>query len=433
MKTKKLLLMLSIIMTTIACQKKDEPYLLNQGDITFPELLASNELSVQVGQLLRVDTESVSDENVIYEWLLDGVQIAQTKDLEWMIEVAGKYELELIATQNSQTYSYKFNVLVNFGEIAPPDEGATAYITKVLDYLPAPAQFVNKLPKYNEGDTQETMNAKVLESIGNNKKRMITLGSYGGYVIVGFDHTIQNIEGKRDFRVIGNAFYSAANPDSNAPEGGSCEPGIIMVAYDANENGVPDDNEWYEIAGSSHEDVTLEPWYQKAVDNGNDVNFYFNDFELTYTKPENLTPANGTEEFTNYIPWRDNKGGDGFVPKNIFHRQSWFPGWVTTNEIRFRGSRLPQNGIDESGEGKYYVLYKFRYGYADNETNTKDDSAIDISWAVNSKGQRVNLPGVDFIKIYNGVNQVNGWLGECSAEITNIEDLHILGIDIPTR
>ena len=59
--------------------------------------------------------------------------------------------------------------------------------------------------------------------------------------------------------------------------------------------------------------------------------------------------------------------------------------------------------------------------------------AIDIDWAVNSKGQKVHLPGVDFIKIYTGVNQENGWLGECSTEISGVEDLHVLGVDIDAR
>lgn len=54
---------------------------------------------------------------------------------------------------------------------------------------------------------------------------MITLGGFGGYVVMGFDHTIMNVAGKRDFRVLGNAFYADANPNPNAPEGGSCEPG----------------------------------------------------------------------------------------------------------------------------------------------------------------------------------------------------------------
>ena len=58
---------------------------------------------------------------------------------------------------------------------------------------------------------------------------------------------------------------------------------------------------------------------------------------------------------------------------------------------------------------------KIPYGYADNEINSYDDSSIDISWAVDASGNSVNLPGVDYIKIYTGVNQENGWLGECST------------------
>ena len=89
------------------------------------------------------------------------------------------------------------------------------------------------------------MNQKVLDAIGNNKRGMITLGGFGGYVTVGFDHTIQNVEGLRDFRVLGNAFYANANPNPDAPEGGSCEPGGIMVAYDPDNLG-PDNVQWYE-------------------------------------------------------------------------------------------------------------------------------------------------------------------------------------------
>ena len=105
-----------------------------------------------------------------------------------------------------------------FENIEPTPEGATAYITKVFDFVPAVGQFTNLLPEYEEGDTQEAMNEKVLAAIGNNKKGMISLGGFGGYVVVGFDHTIANVVGKRDFRVLGNAFYSADNPDINAPE-----------------------------------------------------------------------------------------------------------------------------------------------------------------------------------------------------------------------
>ena len=40
-----------------------------------------------------------------------------------------------------------------------------------------------------------------------------------------------------------------------------------------------------------------------------------------------------------------------------------------------------------------------------NEVNTKDESAIDIDWAVNSKGQKVHLPGIDFIILLSAKTQ----------------------------
>ena len=167
-----------------------------------------------------------------------------------------------------------------------------------------------------------------------------------------------------------------------------------------------------------------------AVENGNDVNLYTN-YEITYYRPAKEPET--AEEKEQYIRWEDNKGNSGYKIKNVYHNQSYFPQWFEGDKLTFHGTCLPQNGIDESGQGNYYVLYKFRYGYADNETNTNVESSIDIDWAVNNKGQKVNLPGVDFVKIYTGVNQENGWLGECSTEITSVEDLHVLGEKIETR
>lgn len=410
-----------------ACSE-DEAYVLKQQDIQVD--VPSEGFSVQVGQLLKVLVNNISDEGVTYQWILDDEPIATTKNLEYMMEVAGEYKLTLIATQYTNSFSYDFKVMVGFGEITPPSENATAYITQVFDFMPAVGQFTNSLPKYEEGDTQESMNQKVLAAIGNNNKGMISLGGFGGYVTVGFDHTIENRPGLRDFRVLANAFYSAANPNPDAPVGGSCEPGIIMVAYDKNKNGQPDEDEWYEIAGSAHNNPTGEAWYTMAKENGNDVNLY-TDYEITYYRPEKEPET--AKEKTQYIRWEDNKGNFGYKVKNAFHNQPYFPQWIKENKLTFRGTCLPQNGIDESGQGSYYVLYKFHYGYADNETNANEESAIDIDWAVNSKGQKVHLPGIDFVKIYTGVNQENGWLGECSTEITSVEDLHILGEELATR
>ncbi|MEA5127515.1 MAG: hypothetical protein VB074_04980 [Proteiniphilum sp.] len=413
-----------------------EPYLLQKGDITVN--VPAEGFIAEIDQLFKIEVVSVSDEGLTYEWFMDGESVSKIKTFEYMFDTNGVYDLNLVVKQGELQYEYPFTVKAVFsGTPPPPIEGASPYITKVIDYMPAVGQFTNKLPKYEEGDTQEIMNEKVLAAIGNNKKGMITLGGYGGYVVVGFDHTIQNIKGKRDFRVLGNAFYANTNPDPDAPEGGSFEPGIIMVAYDKNKNGIPDDDEWYEIAGSAHEDPTKELWYEKAKSNGNDVNLYRN-YEITYYKPdENKEPVKDKDQAyatdAEYIKWKDNQDNTGYKVKNIYHQQSYYPQWATGDELTFRGTCLPQNGVDESGKGNYFVLYKFHYGYADNEINNKDDAAMDIDWAINSKGQKVNLPGVDFIKIYTGVNQENGWLGENSTEISGVEDLHLLQVDIDTR
>lgn len=304
---------------------------------------------------------------------------------------------------------------------------ASPYITKVLDYRPAVGQFVNTMPEYEAGDTQETMNRKVLDAIGNNKKGLITLGGYGGYVTVGFDHTIENKTGLCDFRVLGNTFYSTTETNPDNLTGGSCEPGIILVAQDKNGNGMPDDDEWYEIAGSAYHDPSAEVWYDLAKEHGNDVNLYKN-YQITYHRPTTLPTT--AEEKKNYIRWEDNHGHSGYKQMNDFHNQSYFPEWIEGDRLTFTGTCLPQNGIDKSGEGKYYKLYKFGYGYADNAMNTDDASAIDIDWAIDSNGKSVHLSGVDFIRIYTGVNQENGWIGECSTEVAGVEDLHLLGVTI---
>ncbi len=306
--------------------------------------------------------------------------------------------------------------------IDPDQTDVNPYITSVFDYRPAVGQFVNVLPKYETGDTQATMNEKVLRAIGNNARSLISLGGWGGYVVVGFDHTVPNVNGLRDFRVLGNAF---CNPTT--PVGGSCEPGIIMIARDANGNGLPDD-EWYEIAGSAHRNVTAEPFYSIAQQAGLDVALY-TDYQIVYHRPEVETE----EPNEQYARWTDNKQGESYLVKNSTHLQSYYPQWIEDNTLTFSGTRLPQNAIDKSGVGQNFVLYRFTYGYADNDANSSVECSIDIDWAVDDEGKAVSLNGIDFIKIYTGINQQNGWIGECSTEISGIEDLHALGEKIATR
>lgn len=311
---------------------------------------------------------------------------------------AGTYKLKVTATKDGKSYVRHIALTVKASDKTP-----SPFIAKIFDFMPAVGQFTNKLPAYESANTKADMIAKAQTSIvGKKSGGLISLGGFGGYIVFGFDHTITNVKGLRDLRIMGNAFYAAA--DTGGVKGGSCEPGIIMVAYDANHNGKPDDNEWYEIAGSEyHKPTTIK------------------DYQINYHRPQSEEPTDATQ----YIHWDDNKGASGYKSKNAFHKQPYFPSWVLDAKLTLTGTCLPGNAIDQNGDGSYWVLTAYGYGYADNAPNNEDDSAIDIDWAVDAKGAKVELPGIDFVKIHTGVNQEAGWLGEVSTDITGAYDLHI--------
>lgn len=273
-------------------------------------------------------------------------------------------------------------------------------ISKVFEYEPGIGQYVNVLPKYESGDSKETMRKKVEEALKNNKE--ITLGAFGGYVVFGFDHMIENVSGQMDFRILGNAFLNVS------------EPGVVMVAYDKNKNGLPDEDEWYEIAGSEHNNPAT-----------------IKNYEITYYKPsQELEEESG--DVAEYIFWTDNQGNNGWKSKNSFHAQSYYPQWKEGSSITFKGTLLPNNGLNVNESGNNWQLKAFGWGYADNHPNTSDLSGIDIDWAIDKNGNKAMLPGIHFVKVYTGLNQETGWLGETSTEVTGAVDLHLDGKIIQT-
>jgi len=347
-----------------------------------------------------------------YQWAVDGRPVSNAPDYIFLAKDEGTYHITFDIKDPATPYHYEFdiNVLHEGIEYSP-------YIARVHEYCPAPGQFINEMPQYEPGDTYADILQKAEDCISGTNDVMISLGGYGGYVTFSFDHTVVNVPGEYDFRIWGNAFYELTNPDA---KGGSAESGIVMVSYDCNCNGLPDDP-WYELAGSEY--------YKPETIHG---------YSITYHRPD---PNHAGEEDetgyltdTTYIPWEDSTGETGFIAKNSFHGQSYYPLWVTDDKLTFSGSRLAPNGIDLSGTGRYYVLYAYDWGYVDNHPNDFEDlNSFDIGWAVDSEGKSVNLPGADFIRVYTGLNQYCGWLGETSTEISRARDLHISlpGIPLP--
>ena len=287
------------------------------------------------------------------------------------------------------------------------------HIDKVYEYRPAPGQFVNMMPTYEPEDTPEIMCRKAGECLSLTNASGVSLGAYGGYITFGFDHTVMNLKDKRDFEIYGNSFYAFGSEN-----GGSNEPGIVMVSFDANLNGVPDD-EWYELAGSEY-------YKQETI----------HDYELTYFKPnpDKLPTPDKNYAFlsdTTYVRWESNQADHGYVSKNTFHGQSYWPLWIDDNTITFKGTKLADNYYTTSGTSTLYIQRAYDWGYADNHPNSSEDNeknklnSFDIGWAVDKRGNKVHLPGADFIRVYTGVNQYCGWLGETSTEIYGAKSLHV--------
>jgi hypothetical protein len=224
------------------------------------------------------------------------------------------------------------------------------------------------------------MTQKCSERLADGAGHSVTLGGWGGYITFHFHHPVVNMDGKRDFAVWGNAFN------------GNAEPGIVMVSIDSNGNGLPDD-EWYELKGSE---------YERATHN----------YQLTYT----YQPMQD-------ITWTDSQGVTGIVPRNTFHEQEYFPLWLTDKEqLTFLGSRLPDNATLSNDS---YILSAFDYGYVDNLPNSqRDGCSMDIGWAIDKEGHSVRLSHIDFVRVYNGMNQECGSIGETSTEVSGAEDLH---------
>lgn len=271
-------------------------------------------------------------------------------------------------------------------------ENSLAFANKVWEYRPAPGQFINTTTSaYKNGFTYDDILKEATRKI--RQKSIITLGGFGGYIVLGFPQSIPNVEGEYDFKIKGNAYYNLKTETGKL--GGSAEPGIVFVSKDVNGNGEPDD-EWYELAGSEYGKDTETRGY-----------------EITYYRPE---PANQN------VSWKDNQGNEGEILRNSFHNQeSYYPVWIQENEITFRGTRLKDNAVPENG---LWVGYCYPWGYADNHRNDKEGSNFKIDWAIDSNGESIVLDCIDFVKIMTAVNQDAGQMGEISTEVTTVENLH---------
>ena len=280
-------------------------------------------------------------------------------------------------------------------------ETSVAEQTIIFEYTPAPGQFINETKTGGFDGTQTTPEAAAAYAAQRMKDGIwVSLGGFGGYIVVGFDHSIDNTGGY-DFGIMGNSFK------------GSSEPGIVWVMQDQNGNGLPDET-WYELAGSE----TGKP---ETIQN----------YSVTYYRPS---------EPQKPVQWTDSEGNSGQIDYwKQYHRQDYYyPLWIEEDSYTLTGTCLKARNYDTSGKGTYWVNEEYDWGYVDNFSHidrlTNSDNAnadananyFKISNAIDANGNKVDLKYIDFIKVQVGVNTKSGWLGEVSTEVFGFFDYSMI-------
>ncbi|MDR0729266.1 MAG: hypothetical protein LBF19_03980 [Prevotellaceae bacterium] len=250
--------------------------------------------------------------------------------------------------------------------------GANKYATDAFYYMPAPGQFVNSISA-----TTPTAALNALQSWCGVSGSYFHIGAFGGYFIVGFDHSVENKAGFPDLGIAGNPFASW------------CESGVVWVMQDENGNGLPDDT-WYELRGSE----TGKPETTQR-------------YALTYYKPASTD---------NYPLWTDNMGRTGAV-------NTGYPKFITETWYTLVGTCLNSTfGIDAGRE----TSKCYDWGYVDGINNAADrpSGQFWIEDAIHVDGSSANLQYIDFVKVHTAINSQGSIVGEISTEAYIPTDLN---------
>ena len=354
--------------------------------------------TVKGRKLLIKPLQSNDIYDVVYAWNVSENPEMTSTDSKFVFisDKAGVYHINAVATKddgdNPISITRNFVVTVyDEKEFYRPKNGASqADWNKVFEYTPAPGQFINELKTGGFDASHTNPEAAITYAEGrliNNN--WISLGGFGGYVVVGFDHSISNSR-SYDLGIVGNAFD------------GSSEPGVVWVMQDENGNGYPDDT-WYELAGS--ETGKFET---------------YRDYAVTYYRPSGTGMP---------VQWTDNYGNSGEIDYLAqFHDQDYYyPLWIGKDSYTLKGTRLEARNYDQSGNGSYWVQPHYDWGYVDNFSPTDFNSSdkanlFKISNAIDFEGNPVNLSHIDFVKVQCALNAKSGWLGELSTEVCGFYD-----------
>jgi len=289
---------------------------------------------------------------------------------------------------------------------------ASPFATTWWSYEPAPGQFVNNAA-FNDPSTALGAPDGAGAEYGN-VSSVLSLGGFGGSVILGFDHLVEddprNPAGL-DAIVFGNATWV------DDPELHWAECAVIEIALDANGDRLPNDP-WYLIPGSHITDLD-EQFVTQAWD----------DDPLTETPPANLSwvPAgvSGEWETSGYQLDAAIFGSRVIENPSSIAGQEGIYGYGDFTPTLLLGDLDADDTIDDEGISAeaFYTVPDDPLLVGITEGSGGGD-AFDIAWAIDpATGAPADLPGFHFIRLTSGVDAIVVFLGEKSPEIDAVADV----------
>lgn len=308
----------------------------------------------------------------------------------------------------------------------------------------------------------------------------VSLGSFGGYVVMDFGAPAKDANGKVTggiFNDAANAYGVDFTLYGNAM-GTWAEPGCVQVSQDGSTwytlaGSLHYQTPTYTVAADetvTDEDGNVLPGYKTVTVSKSGAIW---NYSVTYENPvpDDDSLATGESGTTGknvvYSYTGLSENGKGRVLFNNWHRHNYFPllnnyfvgvnghtaldGIVNTiSPLVLRnkyaaytpkasstvGAKLTMSGVRLMPASNSTAPDTFLFGYVDCHPNgtlstvqvnpyttgrTGNDNSngdpMDLSWAVDDSGKPVVLDSVRYVRVYTGVMQMNGMMGESSTEV----------------
>jgi len=353
--------------------------------------------------------------------------------------------------------------------------------TGLVAFLPAAGQFVNEGANSSGwGGAFTKKNANTLKGIVEGYVSTgVSLGSFGGYVVMDFGEPAKDATGKVTggiFNDAANAYGVDFTLYGNAM-GTWAEPGCVQVSQDGSTwytlaGSLHYQTPTYAVAADEtvkDEDGNVLPGYKTVTVSKSGAIW---NYSVTYENPvpDDDSLATGESGTTGknvvYSYTGLSENGKGRVLFNNWHRHNYFPllnnyfvgvnqhaaldGIVNTisplalgdyasytpKASSTVGAKLTMSGVRLMPASNSTAPDTFLFGYVDCHPNgtlstvqvnpyttgrTSNDNSngdpMDLSWAVDENGTPVELDSVRYVRVYTGVMQMNGMMGESSTEV----------------